>query len=112
MVPETPKPHDGSTLVDRLLMLQRTISSSNPTQVKIRFYGRLSELIGREIDLDAAESISVGDLLRQLAQAHANAASALLNPRVRAVVADEIVPQDFILGPRDELEILPIVSGG
>ena len=80
--------------------------------MKIRFYGRLSELIGREIDLDAAESISVGDLFQRLAQAHADAASALLNPRVRAVVADEIVPRDFILDPGEDLEILPIVSGG
>jgi len=81
-------------------------------RVKITFYGRLGELIAREVDLDVPGPITVIDLIRRLAQSYSNAAESLLHPRVRAVVRDQVVPQDFVVGPGDQLEILPIVSGG
>lgn len=80
--------------------------------MKIRFYGRLADLIGREIDLDVPGPVSVADLFRRLAQMYSDAGDPLLNPRVRAVVGNQLVPQDFMLHPEDKLEILPIVSGG
>ena len=77
--------------------------------VIVRFYGRLADAIGAEIDLPAA-NLSVGEVRRILATAHCEAAAAL--GRSRALIGDCAVGDDRVVGSADRLEFLPPVSGG
>lgn len=79
--------------------------------MKIYFFGRLADSFGPDIDFPIEESCSVDELRRQLATQHPDASS-LLDPPVRACVADTIVGDNHILHPSDSLEFLPPVSGG
>lgn len=79
--------------------------------MKIRFYGRLANLFGPDIDFPIEESCSVDELRRQLATVHPEAAS-LLGPPVRACVGDTMVAGDHGVRPGDSVEFLPPVSGG
>lgn len=80
--------------------------------MKIRFYGRLGELVGREIDVDiAGEGMSVAALRERLA-AQFPAASADIGRRSRACVADAIVGEGHLLAAGDTVEFFPPLSGG
>ena len=78
--------------------------------MRVRFYGRLADTIGREAEIDAPPGCSVGEVRRRLAASHSAAAGAL--GRSRAFVAATIVSDDRLIAPEDELEFLPPVSGG
>jgi molybdopterin converting factor small subunit len=75
------------------------------------FFGKLGELIGRSVALDASPA-TVGDLRLALAQRHPDAAAELLRPSVRACVGDELVADDHALAGIDVVEFLPPLSGG
>lgn len=79
--------------------------------MKIHFYGRLADSIGRDIEVELPESISVADLRQRLAIEHPRAAN-VLGHRVRACVGDAIVPDSHIVLPGDSVEFFPPVSGG
>jgi len=79
---------------------------------KIRFLGRLAELIGREIELDVPVGSSVGEVRREIARAFPDSAEAISSPRVRAIIGDDFVSDQRILATGDELELFPPVSGG
>ena len=79
--------------------------------MKIRFYGRLEDSFGPDIDFPIEQSCSVDDLRLRLATRYPDAAS-LLGPPVRVCVGDTMVAGDHVLSPGDSPEFLPTVSGG
>ena len=80
--------------------------------MRISFYGRLAEAIGREVELDTAEACAVGEVRARLAERFPHAASDLVSPRVRACVGDRMVPDSFVVVPGDAVDILAPLSGG
>ena len=79
--------------------------------MKIHFYGRLAESVGRDIEVDVPESCSVADLRELLATEYPRAANAL-GHRIRALVGDRVVADSHIVRPGDSVEFFPPVSGG
>ena len=81
--------------------------------MKIRFFGRLSERIGREIEVDLPAPVcSVAQLRRHLAERYPLAADDLGLRAVRACVDEAIVPDDHMIGPGQQVEFFPPLSGG
>ena len=80
--------------------------------MKIRFHGRLAQAIGAEIDLDSVAGSCVRELRRRLAAEHPAAAPILEDRRAVACVGGAIVADDHMIGPDDQIEFLPPVSGG
>ena len=78
--------------------------------MKVLLYGRLTDLIGRQVELETAEDCSVADLRRLLAETHPSAAESLA--RSRALVAGSVVAEDRRVRPDEDVEFLPPVSGG
>ena len=81
-------------------------------RMKVLFYGRLSDLIGRELDLSAAAGCSVGQLRDRLAAEHPQAEQSLRSDRVKTCVGGTLVHDDHVLEAADTVEFLPPVSGG
>jgi molybdopterin converting factor small subunit len=79
--------------------------------LRIQFYGKLSEQIGREIDLDAAGA-DVAALRRRLCELFPAAAAELARPSIRVWVDDVVVPGDFVVGPDQQVGFFPPLSGG
>ena len=80
--------------------------------MKVLFYGRLAELIGPELEVDAPPGCSVSELRDRLVAEHPEAESPLRSKRARACVGDSVVRDDHILDAADRIEFLPPVSGG
>jgi molybdopterin converting factor small subunit len=80
--------------------------------MKIIFYGRLAETIGREADVEAASGSSVADVRRLLAAEHPAAAAALACRRSVACVDGSVVRDDHVIAEDAQVEFLPPVSGG
>lgn len=81
--------------------------------MKIGFFGRLAERIGREIDLDLTPSEqSVADLRRRLADLYPESAGDFASRTVRACVDEAIVPDSHIVRRGQKIEFLPPLSGG
>jgi molybdopterin synthase sulfur carrier subunit len=80
--------------------------------MRIRFYGRLAEAIGREVELPGEPGETLGDVRRRLIASHPRAAEALARPAVRACLDDEVVGDDAIVAEGAELAFLPPLSGG
>lgn len=80
--------------------------------MKVAFYGRLADLIGRDIDLEAATGCSIGEMRQMLAAEHPGAASVLTSRRALACVGGSLVRDEHVVGPGDLVEFLPPVSGG
>lgn len=80
--------------------------------MKITFYGRLAEAVGRELDLVVEEPCTITLLRQRIASSFPAAASLLEDRRVRACVMDELVPDDHRVGETDSVEFLAPVSGG
>ena len=80
--------------------------------MKVGFFGRLRDAFGdeREIAVDPGETVA--RLRLRLAALEPGAGPELLGPRVRALVADSIVGEDFVLGGDERVEFLPPLSGG
>jgi molybdopterin converting factor small subunit len=78
--------------------------------MKVLFYGRLADAIGRDIEIEAGGASSVAELRRRVAASHPDAADAL--GRSRAVIASAMVGDEHVIAPADQVEFLPPVSGG
>lgn len=78
--------------------------------MRVLLYGRLAETIDRQVDIDLPRGCSVGELRRLLSDAHPQAAEHLR--RSRAIIGDAAVGNEHVVGPADEVEFLPPVSGG
>lgn len=79
---------------------------------KILFHGKLADVLGRDLEMEAPKGCSIGKLRAHIATEHPNAGEALRDSRVRACVGDSIVADSYLLAPGDEVEFLPPVSGG
>lgn len=79
--------------------------------MRIHFYGRLAEQLGRSIELDVEGDCSVAELRGRLAADYPHSAEAL-GRRVRACVGDTIVADSHVVRPGETVEFLPPVSGG
>lgn len=80
--------------------------------MQVGFFGRLRDALGDEREVAAEAGETVARLRIRLAGLHPGAARDLLDPRVRACVADTIVGEDFRLGGHARIEFLPPLSGG
>lgn len=80
--------------------------------MRIAFYGRLGETIGREIELTGHACQTVADVRRAIAEKYPSAAAEIISPRVRAYLNDAAASEMQVIGPHDEAAFLPPVSGG
>ena len=78
--------------------------------MRIRLYGKLADAIGQQIDLDAPEGCSVGEVRQRLQADYPEAAPGFATSR--AVVADELVEDSRSTAGFETIEFLPLVSGG
>ena len=80
--------------------------------IRVGFFGRLRDAFGdeREVAIEAGETVA--RLRGRLAGLNPRTAEDLLGPRIRAVVDDRIVGEDFVLSGHDRIEFLPPLSGG
>lgn len=79
----------------------------------VLFYGRLADIIGRELQLEVADTgCSIGDLRALIAARHPASHEDILSSRVRACVGDSIVSDDHLVKAPDSVEFFPPVSGG
>ena len=77
--------------------------------MKILFFGRLGETIGREIHFDLpAGGCTVAELRSALAERH----GALAAASVRACIDHEIAPETALVLPSQEIAFIPPLSGG
>jgi sulfur-carrier protein len=77
--------------------------------MKLLFFGRLGDRIGREMDVELpAEGCAVAELRRMLSEAAPEVASS----SVRVSVDWTIVPDSFVVRPEHEVAFLPPLSGG
>ena len=80
--------------------------------MKIRFYGRLGEKLGSEVDVDPpAGTDTIVKLRNLLADMYPDAAQDL-RERSRACVADSIVNESYKLVGTEAVEFFPPLSGG
>ncbi len=80
--------------------------------MKVRFYGRMRESLGAEVDVDLpARFGTVRELRSVLADMFPNAAADLCQ-RSRACVADRFVMEEHALTGTETVEFLPPLSGG
>ncbi len=82
-------------------------------KLKISFFGKLGDSIGREVCLERdLACCTVAELRQALADAYPASAADLLSPRLRARVNDEIVGGAAEIESGDDVALLPPVSGG
>lgn len=80
--------------------------------MKVRFYGRLGEKLGAEVEVDPpAGTDTIVKLRNVLADMYPDA-SPDLRQRSRACVADSIVNESYKLVGTETVEFFPPLSGG
>jgi molybdopterin converting factor small subunit len=80
--------------------------------LKIRFYGKLGEKLGAEIDVDPPSGTDTVAKLRNVLADMFPAASVDLRLQSRACVADSIVSEGHKLEGDETVEFMPPLSGG
>jgi molybdopterin converting factor small subunit len=80
--------------------------------MRIRFYGRLAEAIGRQVELEPGEGATVGDVRRMLFDRYPEATASLARGDVMGCVDDQIVGDHIIVAAGKDLAFLPLLSGG
>ena len=81
--------------------------------MRVRFFGRLGDMVGREVQIDVPQNgCTVGQLRELLASQYPEAAPDLCKPSVRACVRDMIVGEQFVIEAIAEVEFFPPLSGG
>ena len=80
--------------------------------MKIRFYGRLSEKLGAEVDFDPPTGTDTIVKLRNVLADMYPDASPDLRQRSRACIADSIVNDSYRLVGKETVEFFPPLSGG
>lgn len=78
--------------------------------MRVAFYGRLAETIGREVEIDLPAPAAVTEVQRRLAELYPG--SGVDAARVRAAIGGTIVDGDRLVQPGETVEILAPVSGG
>jgi molybdopterin converting factor small subunit len=80
--------------------------------VKIIFYGKLADLLGRELDIEMDRPSTVGAVRSSLIEKHPDATASLQDDRVRACVGCALVSDEHPVTSADRVEFLAPVSGG
>ena len=81
--------------------------------MKILFFGRLAERVGREVEFDLpAEGCSVAVLRQLLCTALPAAAEELARPSNRACIDRTVVAESAHVLPSHEVAFVPPLSGG
>jgi molybdopterin converting factor small subunit len=81
--------------------------------MRVTFFGKLAEWIGRSVDMELPEhTMSIGDLRVLIGDRFPHARDEMLNGKVRACVGDLLVDDGFLVGREHIVEFLPPVSGG
>lgn len=81
--------------------------------MRIFFFGRLGEQIGREMDVDVPTGgTTVAALRRLIVEARPDAAEALAAPGIRAAIDQAIAAEDAPVRPGQEVAFLSPLSGG
>lgn len=80
--------------------------------MRILFYGRLADARGPELDFPVDSACSIAELRERILAKCANAPQAIRSKGVRACIDDRIVAEDHIVGPDEQVEFFPPVSGG
>ena len=81
--------------------------------MKLAFYGKLGEVIGREITLEQGDyPDNVGALRSFLSAQYPELAGELSSERAKIIVDDIVVGDEFSLLGVELAEFLPPVSGG
>jgi molybdopterin converting factor small subunit len=78
--------------------------------VKILLYGQLADEFGREVEIEALEGCSIGELRQRLCRSRPKAA--LHIGRSRAIIGNCVVDDGHVTRTSDRVEFLPPVSGG
>jgi len=76
-----------------------------PTMAKIVFYGKLADMIGREIEIELPPEGCTMAALRARFEG-------LDRATVRACVNDATASEDHVVMPSDRVDFLPPLSGG
>lgn len=80
--------------------------------MKIRFYGKLGDALGTEIDVDPPAGTDTVEELRNLLAEMFPDASTDLQQGCRACIADSIVGEGHRLAGAEVIEFFPPLSGG
>ena len=87
-----------------------TYAASGRYWMRVAFYGRLAEAIGREVEIDLPAPAAVAVVQRRLAELYPG--SGVDASRVRTAVGGMIVDGDRLVQPGETVEILAPLSGG
>ena len=81
--------------------------------MRILFFGRLGDRIGRDVEIELPSDVcTVADLRELLARLKPEAGSEFLGATLRACVDDTIVADDAVVSERSEVAFFPPLSGG
>jgi molybdopterin synthase sulfur carrier subunit len=81
--------------------------------MRILFFGRLGDRIGRETEVELPADVrNVADLRQLLARLKPEVGSEFLGKTLRACVDDAIVNDDHPVDERSEVAFFPPLSGG
>ena len=80
--------------------------------MRIRFYGKLGEKLGAEVELDPPAGTDTIVKLRNVLADMYPETSSDLRQRSRACVADSIVSENYRLAGTETVEFFPPLSGG
>ncbi|KJS37425.1 MAG: hypothetical protein VR74_08575 [Hyphomonas sp. BRH_c22] len=79
--------------------------------MKISFFGKISDPIGKTLEIAFPESgMSVADIRQVIAQACRT--DMILDKTIRAAVNDEVVLENHIVMPGDDVIFMSALSGG
>ncbi len=80
--------------------------------MEILLFGKLAERAGRAVEHDVGAGCTVAELRRGLANAVPEIAEILGLPSTRACIGQEMVGEDAMVRPGQEVAFLPPLSGG
>lgn len=80
--------------------------------MKLHFHGKLTDALGREMNLDMPPDCSVGDIRQRLLADNPDCAADLANGQALACVGDQFVCDERRVAAHEQVEFLPPVSGG
>ncbi len=78
----------------------------------ILFFGRLADILGREVALSLPQPCHVADVRRELARLHPASGAELEVARARAFIGDALAREDSLVREGDEVAFFPPLSGG
>lgn len=81
-------------------------------RMRILLYGKLADARGPELELPSQSACSIAELRERIVAKYPNAPQAIRSRSVRACIDDAIVAEDYVVGPDEQVEFFPPVSGG